>query len=80
MVAELSQVTQELSWYDDTGVWGLIKAHYLQLIDRELSALEHCPTEEVLAHRAVLKTLRHLLSVPDDLAAEQARIQKELDV
>lgn len=80
LVAELSKVTQELAWYDEAGVWGLIKAHYLQLIDRELSALEHCPVEEVESHRAVLRTLRHLVAVPDELAAEQARLQEELNV
>jgi hypothetical protein len=76
---QLAEVNDELVLYEPAGPYHYLQDRYNALLERSLASLENCPLEEIPQHRAVIRTIRHLVEVPDELRDRQARLQEQLN-
>lgn len=77
--SELASIDEELTLYHPDGPWRFLEERLRRLEAAAVDALAACPLEEVDAHRAKLRVVRHLLALPEELREARARLQEVLD-
>lgn len=74
---EISEIDRELSLLMEA--WPYLEPRLLALEEKAMKELVNGPMEGVIEARAEIRLVRHLMSLPDLLRADRARLEETLN-